>query len=77
MDLYINLLYLVWQWGGIFGVKKLGRNDRLELLVNQTRELEKLREELTRSLCWTILMPIADVALQLSGVFLEAQDDCS
>ncbi len=65
-------------------LKKLGRNDLLEMLLDQSKELNELKTkyaELEEKLADKTLKidnagSIAEAALQLSGVFEAAQEAC-
>ena len=66
-------------------LRKLSRNDLLELLLDQAKEIEELRRELelaNRKLAERKIMlekagSIAEAALQLNGVFTAAQAACA
>ena len=66
-------------------LKKLSRNDLLELLIDQAKELDRLREELNvanrklrdRKIMIDNAGSIAEAALQLNGVFAAAQEACA
>lgn len=66
-------------------LRKLNRTDLLELLLQQSREMEQLREELDdakfmlskRELVMDQAGSIAEAALQLNGVFAAAEDACA
>lgn len=66
-------------------LRKLNRTDLLELLLQQSREMEQLREELEhakymlsrREIVMNQAGSIAEAALQLNGVFAAAEDACA
>lgn len=66
-------------------LRKLNRTDLLELLLQQTHEMDLLREELEAAKCQlsnrTIVMEhagsIAEAALQLNGLFTAAENACA
>ena len=66
-------------------LKKLNRNDLLELLIDQAKEIEQLRRELDeahqkladRQIKLDQAGSIAEAALQVSGIFEAAQDACA
>lgn len=66
-------------------LRKLSRSDLLELLVEQRRENEELREQVTklqnrlaeRKLLMDNAGSIAEAALQLNGVFEACQNACA
>lgn len=66
-------------------LRKLNRTDLLELLLQQSREMDLLREELAAAKSQlsnrTIVMEqagsIAEAALQLNGVFAAAESACA
>lgn len=66
-------------------LKKLNRRDLLEILVEQGRELQTLREKYEeaeqkladRQICIDKAGSIAEASLQLSGIFEAAQNACS
>ena len=66
-------------------LKKLGRNDLLELLLDQAKVIEQLREELDianqkladRKIELDKAGSIAEAALQINGVFNAAQEACA
>ena len=65
-------------------LRKLGRGDLLNLLLEQSRENQKLREQLQalqdaladKTLCIDRAGSIAEASLQLSGVFQAAEQAC-
>lgn len=65
-------------------LKKLNRNDLLQILLEQSREIEQLKERLARaeaalgekSLKIDNAGSIAEAALQLNGIFEAAQNAC-
>lgn len=65
-------------------LKKLGRKELLEMLIDQSREVKELREKLDeaqeklkdRNLIISNAGSIAEAALQLNGVFEAAQASC-
>ena len=66
-------------------LRKLNRTDLLELLLQQSREMEQLREELEeaqyqlsrREIVMGQTGSIAEAALQLNGVFSAAENACA
>ena len=66
-------------------LRKLSRNDLLELLIDQAKEIDRLREELNaanqklndRKIAIDKAGSIAEAALQLNGVFTAAQEACA
>ena len=66
-------------------LRKLSRNDLLELLIDQAKEIDRLREELDiankklndRKIMIDNAGSLAEAALQLNGVFTAAQDACA
>lgn len=66
-------------------LKKLSRNDLLELMLAQSRELDQLRERLrlaeedlnNRQISLDEVGSIAEASLKLNGVFQAAQDAAS
>lgn len=66
-------------------MKKLSRNDLLELLIDQAKEIDRLREELNianqelsdRKIRINKAGSIAEAALQLNGVFSAAEAACA
>lgn len=66
-------------------LRKLGRNDLLELLLEQTKEIDRLRIELDttkkqladRKIMLDNAGSIAEASLMLNGVFAAAQDACA
>ena len=65
-------------------LKRLSRGELLEMLIQQSKELERLRKQLdaaqtalqNREIAITNAGSIAEAALQLNGVFTAAQDAC-
>ena len=65
-------------------LRKLGRGDLLNLLLEQSRENQKMREQLQalqdaladKTLCIDRAGSIAEASLQLSGVFQAAEQAC-
>ena len=65
-------------------LKRLSRGELLEMLIQQSKELERLRKQLdaaesalqNREIATTNAGSIAEAALQLNGVFTAAQDAC-
>ncbi len=65
-------------------LKRLSRSELLEMLIQQSKELERLRKQLdaaesalqNREIAITNAGSIAEAALQLNGVFTAAQDAC-
>lgn len=65
-------------------LKRLSRGELLEMLIQQSKELERLRKRLdaaesalqNREIAITNAGSIAEAALQLNGVFTAAQDAC-
>ena len=65
-------------------LKRLSRGEFLEMLIQQSKELERLRKQLdaaqtalqNREIAITNAGSIAEAALQLNGVFTAAQDAC-
>lgn len=65
-------------------LKRLSRGELLEMLIQQSKELELLRKQLdaaqtalqNREIAITNAGSIAEAALQLNGVFTAAQDAC-
>ena len=65
-------------------LKRLSRGELLEMLIQQSKELERLRKQLdaaesalqNREIAITNVGSIAEAALQLNGVFTAAQDAC-
>ena len=65
-------------------LKRLSRSELLEMLIQQSKELELLRKQLdaaqtalqNREIAITNAGSIAEAALQLNGVFTAAQDAC-
>lgn len=65
-------------------LKRLSRSELLEMLIQQSKELERLRKRLdaaesalqNREIAITNAGSIAEAALQLNGVFTAAQDAC-
>ena len=65
-------------------LKRLSRGELLEMLIQQSKELELLRKQLdaaqtalqNREITITNAGSIAEAALQLNGVFTAAQDAC-
>lgn len=65
-------------------LKRLSRGELLEMLIQQSKELERLRKQLdaaqtalqNREITITNAGSIAEAALQLNGVFTAAQDAC-
>ena len=65
-------------------LKQLSRGELLEMLIQQSKELERLRKQLdaaesalqNREIAITNAGSIAEAALQLNGVFTAAQDAC-
>ena len=65
-------------------LKRLSRGELLEMLIQQSTELERLRKQLdaaqtalqNREIAITNAGSIAEAALQLNGVFTAAQDAC-
>lgn len=66
-------------------LRQLGRNDLLELLLEQTKEIDQLRSELDtakqqladRKIMLDRAGSIAEASLMLNGVFAAAQDACA
>lgn len=66
-------------------LKKLGRSDLLEILLEQSRELDECRAQLERAnqrlaereIALTKSGSIAEAALQLNGVFEAAENACA
>lgn len=66
-------------------LRKLGRTELLELLLDQSREVERLQKELdaakaqlaSREISIQQAGSIAEAALQLNGVFQAAQEACA
>lgn len=66
-------------------LKKLNRTDLLELLLQQSREMEQLQDELAqtkhqlsrRTIVLNEAGSIAEAALQLNGVFAAAENACA
>lgn len=66
-------------------LRKLSRNDLLELLIDQAKEIDRLREELNvankklsdRKIIIDNAGSLAEAALQLNGVFTAAQEACA
>ena len=66
-------------------LRKLSRNDLLELMIEQAKEIERLREELDaanqklndRKIVIDNAGSLAEAALQLNGVFSAAQEACA
>ena len=66
-------------------LRKLSRTDLLELLLQQSREMEQLQKELNeaklqlsqRELVMNQAGSIAEAALQLNGVFSAAENACA
>ena len=66
-------------------LRKLNRTDLLELLLQQSREMEQLQEELEearyqlsqREIVMNRAGSIAEAALQLNGVFAAAEEACA
>ena len=65
-------------------LKRLSRGELLEMLIQQSKDLERLRKQLdaaqtalqNREIAITNAGSIAEAALQLNGVFTAAQDAC-
>ena len=65
-------------------LKRLSRGELLEMLIQQSKELERLRKQLdaaqtalqNREITINKAGSIAEAALQLNGVFTAAQDAC-
>ena len=65
-------------------LKRLSRGELLEMLIQQSKELERLRKQLdaaesalqNREIAITNAGSIAEAALQLNGVVTAAQDAC-
>ena len=65
-------------------LKRLSRGELLEMLIQQSKELERLRKQLdaaesalqNREIAITNAGSIAEAAVQLNGVFTAAQDAC-
>ena len=65
-------------------LKRLSRGELLEMLIQQSKELERLRKQLdaaesalqNREIAITNAGSIAEAALKLNGVFTAAQDAC-
>lgn len=65
-------------------LKRLSRSELLEMLIQQSKELERLRKQLdaaesalqNREIAIINAGSIAEAALQLNGVFTAAQDAC-
>ena len=65
-------------------LKRMSRGELLEMLIQQSKELERLRKQLdaaqtalqNREIAITNAGSIAEAALQLNGVFTAAQDAC-
>ena len=65
-------------------LKRLSRGELLEMLIQQSKEFERLRKQLdaaqtalqNREIAITNAGSIAEAALQLNGVFTAAQDAC-
>ena len=65
-------------------LNRLSRGELLEMLIQQSKELERLRKQLdaaqtalqNREIAITNAGSIAEAALQLNGVFTAAQDAC-
>ena len=66
-------------------LRKLNRTDLLELLLQQSREMEQLQDELAqvkhqlsrRTIVLNEAGSIAEAALQLNGVFAAAENACA